>query len=637
MKFKQILKLFFNSLLISFLLINNHVTLAQESSSASNPKAMIVLDGNLLFKVGSIDNFTAKERAELINQNLREQVKSSQLLQLEVLWENQQVVIRNSGNNKHILNVTEADVISGTTTLQQAQVWRNILQRNLLQSRKERTAEYIFNHLLLTFLAIILAILFNISLYFLSKFCLQKLTWLLENPASPIYNLETAVRIIGNLTVFALQIGIWILVLFYISNVFPLIRSIRYQINQTLDAKIITLGTSQYDAIDLILLLVLTISLWFIIRILTILFKQYILSKTGADRGLQDIISIIIQYILTFLSVIILWQIWGFDISSFAILVSVLGVGIGFGLQNIVNNFISGLIITIERPIQIGDFIKVGDLLGKVQKIGSRSTVIKTMDKIAIIVPNSRFLESDVINWNYDDPISRLRIPIGIAYGSNLKKVRSVLLQAVKSHPDVLLTPRPQVWFQDFGDSSLNFEVLVWISEPSKQFQIKSELNYRLAASLYGYNIEIPFPQRDLNLRSPQLEQMIAVWLKQQGVSPQLETKCSQEDMEIIEEQNESFGYLEDRFSDQEIEILLNAIRGQNGIEIKDRRYRLTTYQACFIGEELVSWLQNNHNFTKDEAIELGQILMEKKIIHHVTDEHSFMDKYLFYRFYEDE
>ena len=638
MKIQQILKFVLTVLLICFLSFNAGVTLAQNTVVQDNEKAMIVLDGKLLFKVGSIENFTAQERAELINSNLVKEVNSLQPLKLKVFLENEQTVIRNLSNNKHILNVTQSDVISGTTIDDQAKVWRNILQNNLIQGRKERSPSYILNNLLKTIFAVIFAICFNLCLYFLRRFCIRRFDWLLNNPASPFYNLETPFNIVFNLTVFSLQVGVWIWVLYYISEVFPLASSIRYQIYQTLDKNIFNLGSSQYSAIDLLFLLIFTIGLWFFIRIFTALFKQNILSRTGANRALQDVITIILQYVLSFLCIIVLWQIWGFDVSSLAILVSVLGVGIGFGLQNIANNFISGLIITIERPIQIGDFIKVGDLQGKVHKIGSRSTVIKTMDKVSIIIPNSRFLESDVINWNYDDPVSRLRIPIGVAYGSNIKKVRLALLEAVKSHPDVLVTPRPQVWFHEFADSSLNFEVCVWISEPARQLQLKSELNYRIAASLYRHNIEIPFPQRDFHLRSPKVEQMIEVWLKKQGISPLKSTKCKQEDMEVMKEDRDSFlMYLEDKLTEQEIDNLVGKIRSENGVQIKNLRYRLNTYNSCFIGQELVDWLVTNYDYSREEATELGQILVEKKIIHHVTDEHPFRDEYFFYRFYVDE
>lgn len=638
MKLKQALKFFFIGLLIILFLVNINDSLAQNNISQNNEKATIALDGKLLFKVGSIDNFTAKERAELINNNLKEEVNSNQPLKLEVSIENQQTVIRNIPDQKHILNVTKSDVISGTTILDQANVWRDILQESLIQGRKERTYSYIFNHLLRILLAIFSALIFNVLIYFTTGFCMSKLDRLLKNPSSPIYNLETPLKILWNLTIFTLQVGVWIGVLFYISQVFPLFRRIRYKLSYTVNANIVNLGESNYSAIDLLLLLVLTVGLWFFIKFLTLLFKQYILSKTGANLGTQDVITTIIQYILSFLGVIVLWQIWGFDVSSLAILVSVLGVGIGFGLQNIANNFISGLIITIERPIQIGDFIKVGDLLGKVQKIGSRSTIVKTMDQVSIIVPNSRFLENDVINWNYDNPISRLRIPIGVAYGLNIKKVRLALLQAVKSHPDVMLTPRPQVWLQEFADNSINFEVLVWINEPSRQLQLKSELNYSIAATLERYNLEIPFPQRDVHLRSPQLEKMMEIWLKKEGISPPKKIKNTEEEMEdIVEEKDDFFNYFDDRFTDEQIRKLVDNIRGDNGVEIKDRRYRLNLYESCFIGQELVNWLVSNHGCNREEAIELGQILVEKKIIHHVTDQHPFMDDYLFYRFYADE
>ena len=138
--------------------------------------------------------------------------------------------------------------------------------------------------------------------------------------------------------------------------------------------------------------------------------------------------------------------------------------------------------------------------------------------------------------------------------------------------------------------------------------------------------------------KSPQLEQLIEVWLIKQGVSPQVEKKCSQEDMEISEEDTDIFlSYLEDNLTNQEIDDLVAKIRGKNGVEIKERRYRLNTYQSCFIGQELVDWLVNNYDYSREQATELGQILIEKQIIHHVTDEHPFMDEYLFYRFLVDD
>ena len=639
-KLIKVVKFCFIVVLTSWLICYCPPLFAQEAIETNNQKATIMLDGRRLFTVGSIDNFTAEQRADLINRNLKIEVNKPVKIRLKVFVENEQTVIRQVNGNQHILNVTQSDVISGTTIEQQAQVWRNTLQKSLTQGKKERTSEYVIKQLVRVFIGFLLAISFNVLLFFCGKFCLKKLAWLLENPNSPVYKLENPFKIIWNLTIFSLQVGVWIGLLYHVSEVFPLVRSLRTQIYWTLENNIFSLGNSQYSAIELLFLLICTVGIWFVIRLFTLIFKQTILSKTGANRGLQDVIAIVIQYILSFLAIIILWQIWGFDVSSLAILVSIFGVGIGFGLQNIANNFISGLVITIERPIQIGDFIEVGNLKGKVQNIGTRSTIINTIDKVSIIIPNSRLLENEVVNWNHGESVSRIRIPIGVAYTSNIKKVRIALLEAVKSHPDILVTPRPQIWFKEFGESSLNFEVCVWISEPSKQLPLVSELNYRIASSLSRHQIEIPFPQRDLHLRSTKMEKAIEIWLQQQGIEIDIEQKIQQSSIDLLKDDydNTSFlGYLENQLNDRQIQELVDRIRSDRGIEIRNRRYRLNTYPDCFIGQELVDWLSDNCDYSREQATELGQILIEKKIIHHVTDEHHFLDDYFFYRFYVDE
>ncbi len=642
MPFFRTIKLTIIAGIMSLMIGVPSLSIAQIDSGNIIEKAPIVVDGNILFKVGKVNHFTAIQRAEIINQTLADIINFSQFPELRVLLENKQTIIRNTTDEKLILTVTQADIISGTSIHEQAQIWRNILQNALIRGLKERTPAYRQRHLLGLGIAIILALTFNLIMGWLAKIWTGKIKRLLQNPDLPIYNLETPVKIVWYFLVFSLQAIAWILILFYITFHFPLARSWQYQVYKALDDNIIKLGNSQYSTLDLLWLLILTIGLWFLIRCLTLLFKQYILKQSGINKGLQDIITTFGQYILTFISLIILWQIWGFDVSSLAIFASVLGVGIGFGLQNIANNFLSGIVIALEGPIQVGDLIKVGDLVGKVQRIGSRSTVIRTLDHVSIIIPNSHFLENDVINWNYDDPISRLRIPIGVAYRSPIRKVRSALLEAVKRHPDVMLTPRPEIWFESFGDSSLNFEVLVWITEPAKQFKIKSELNYRIEASLRHYQIDIPFTQRDVNIRSPQLEQLTQAWLQQQGITLNSSSKDAtslSEEMAIIEEaENDNiFSYMDDKFSDLELENLIREMRGKQGIEIKDRRYRLNLYSTCFVGRELVNWLVENYQLIREEAIELGQILIEKKMIHHVTDQHAFKDDYLFYRFYADE
>jgi small-conductance mechanosensitive channel len=183
-----------------------------------------------------------------------------------------------------------------------------------------------------------------------------------------------------------------------------------------------------------------------------------------------------------------------------------LSIGLGIGLQNIAKNFGSGLILVFERPIQVGDFIEVGDLHGTVERIGARITEIRTLDRVSIIVPNSRFLDSEVINWSHGNPISRLHLPLGVAYGSDPQHVRTVLIEAARSHPKVLASPDPSLLFKGFGDSSLDFELLVWTAEPDKQFLLKSDLYFLIYEVLNQNQIEIPFPQRDLHLRSGKME-----------------------------------------------------------------------------------------------------------------------------------
>jgi small-conductance mechanosensitive channel len=170
--------------------------------------------------------------------------------------------------------------------------------------------------------------------------------------------------------------------------------------------------------------------------------------------------------------------------------------------------------------------------MGTVERISVRSTEIRTLDEVSIIIPNSRFLESEVINWTHHSPISRLKIPVGVAYGSNLTIVRGALIDAAKEHPDVLAEPSPKIFFMGLGENSLDFNLMVWIDEPRKQLRIKSDIYFRIEAILRHRGVEIPFPQRDLHVRSgnlpievsPQLTESLAQlsnsliqWLEKQS------------------------------------------------------------------------------------------------------------------------
>ncbi|MCZ0903412.1 mechanosensitive ion channel, partial [Microcoleus sp. HI-ES] len=176
----------------------------------------------------------------------------------------------------------------------------------------------------------------------------------------------------------------------------------------------------------------------------------------------------------------------------------------GFGLQNLASNFISGLTLLFEHQIRVGDFIEIDNLLGTVETISIRSTIIKTIDGLFVIIPNIKFVETNIINWSYKDPRCRIHIPVGVAYGSDPVIVTEALLIAARMESNVLSHPSPKVWFHGFGDNALNFELLVWIDQPQESDAIKSAVNFLIDYELRHRNIEIPFPQRDLWLRNPQ-------------------------------------------------------------------------------------------------------------------------------------
>jgi len=226
------------------------------------------------------------------------------------------------------------------------------------------------------------------------------------------------------------------------------------------------------------------------------------LAKTRLDEGVQYTILRLIHY--SILAIVFYQAITmiGINLRGLAFFIGILSVGIGFGLQNIVSNFVSGLILLFERPIKPGDMINVRDTEGRVQEINMRATTVLTLDNVAVIVPNSQFISNEVINWSHRDPKVRIHIPVGVAYGSDIQLVTESLLKVAKDHPQVMDEPSPEVWFVGFGDSSLNFELLAWIAGPLLRKQVLSDLNYAIDEVFRQHDVAIPFPQRDLHVRS---------------------------------------------------------------------------------------------------------------------------------------
>ena len=254
---------------------------------------------------------------------------------------------------------------------------------------------------------------------------------------------------------------------------------------------------------SILLLLILFASVIIIERIVQKQLIRRFLSRTKLQPSLQFGLSRIIGYTLIAVGFYVAFQLVGVDLSSLAIIAASLGVGIGFGLQNIINNLVSGIIILAERPISIGDRIEVAGVAGRVTKIQLRSTTVVTNDNITMIVPNADFISNTVTNWSHGDPKVRIRVPVGVAYGSDLKLLQQLLLEAAGEHPKALRDPSPVVLFTEFGDSSLNFELGVWTQEmTATPIHFTSEMNFIIDQKLRENDIEIPFPQRDLHVRS---------------------------------------------------------------------------------------------------------------------------------------
>jgi len=224
--------------------------------------------------------------------------------------------------------------------------------------------------------------------------------------------------------------------------------------------------------------------------------------KYELDHGTQYTFTRLLHYVIIVVSILVALPAIGFNLSILTVFAGVAGIGIGFGIGNIASNFISGLIILFERPIKVGDRIKIGELHCDVKNISIRSTVVRTRNNEHIIIPNSQFIESQVMNWSYGDPMVREKILIGVAYGSDVRLLERLLLQTACEHNDIMDDPPPRVDFLNFGDSALEFRLLYWIPNPVLRTRVKSALNFRINELLLEHGVEIPFPQRDLHLRS---------------------------------------------------------------------------------------------------------------------------------------
>jgi len=227
-----------------------------------------------------------------------------------------------------------------------------------------------------------------------------------------------------------------------------------------------------------------------------------VLARSGLDRSLQYAIAQVVSNIVLVVGIFIVLENTGIHLAALTVFAGAVGVGVGFGLQNIASNFISGLVILAERPITIGDRVEVAGIAGQVEHIRARSTVIRTNDNIMMIVPNTKFIDSPVTNWTFGDRRVRFRIPVGVAYGTDVTKARESLLAVAHENPHTLKEPAPNVFLEQFGENSIDFKLVVWSSEMSaRPSRYRSDLNFAIAEKFREAGIEFPFPQRDVHIR----------------------------------------------------------------------------------------------------------------------------------------
>lgn len=230
--------------------------------------------------------------------------------------------------------------------------------------------------------------------------------------------------------------------------------------------------------------------------------NRRLLKRFRIDEGTRYTLSRITQYIIITIGALISFDFIGIDLSSLTVIFGLLSVGIGFGLQNVTSNFISGLIILFERPISVGDRVMVSDIEGDITEINIRSTMVRTVNNISIIVPNSEFVSKDVINYSHGDPTYRLDVNVGVAYGSDLDTVLKALQEVAEQNKSVMQRPKAEVHLSEFGESAWNMQLRVWIPDVKHHPRVRNELNQAIVQTFRKYGVEIPYPQRDLHVRS---------------------------------------------------------------------------------------------------------------------------------------
>ncbi|MEM9164753.1 MAG: mechanosensitive ion channel domain-containing protein, partial [Cyanobacteria bacterium P01_F01_bin.4] len=286
-----------------------------------------------------------------------------------------------------------------------------------------------------------------------------------------------------------------------------LLYSVAEFLNEFLNTRLFWIGGTKITLLLLLKLIATLALIFFTIGLLKNFLKRQLLTRVGIDASNREAIATLFSYFIGAIAIIVALQNSGINLTSLGIIIGGLGVGIGFGLQHIVDDFLSGLILIFERTLKVSDLVELDDyrfsgLLGRIREVKLRSTIIRTLDNGDVVIPNSQLIRNRVLNWSYDTPIARLKIPVGVAYGSEPTLVTEVLLKSAYMEPSVCAQPMPKAMFMAFGDHALQFELWVWV-DFNQRFDTQSSLHFIIEHNLRQQGIQIAFPQLDLWLRNP--------------------------------------------------------------------------------------------------------------------------------------
>jgi small-conductance mechanosensitive channel len=278
------------------------------------------------------------------------------------------------------------------------------------------------------------------------------------------------------------------------------VSDIFYQFLDSIFNSSMTLGSASFTLGGIVLFVIIIWLSVVVSDMVKAIIEDDVLDKVSLKKGVPRMISVMVRFSLISIGVFLAVSAIGMPLDQLTIIISAFSVGIGFGLQNVVNNFVSGIILLFERPVQINDTVEVNSLIGTVKSMGIRSSNIRTFDGAEVIVPNANLISNEVINWTLSDKRRRIEIFSGVAYGSDVYLVKEVLLDVLHKHPDILKEPEPLVLFNDLGESSLDFRLLFWTDNFDNWVIIKSEVVFGIHDALNKANITIPFPQRDVHI-----------------------------------------------------------------------------------------------------------------------------------------